>query len=85
MGSGNLTDRPVAIVLGGGYTDVFDEIRDAVEKACGPGGTGLPWLKNDTTKPGLEELGAQYPQSVVARVKGVLNGLEAGSTGVHMY
>ncbi|MBE3048323.1 hypothetical protein IMZ48_38630 [Candidatus Bathyarchaeota archaeon] len=91
LGTGNVTDRPVAVALGGGHTDVFDETHEAVEKACGPAGSGLVWLKNDTTKPGPFELKAEYGKSVVTRMKDTLAGLKAegklgeGKTGVYMY
>lgn len=71
--------------MGGAYDNNFEEIHDAVEKASGPGGTGVAWLRNDTAKPGPDVLGEQYPQSVVDRIRNVLDGLEAGSNSVHMY
>lgn len=69
--------------MGGAYDNNFDEIHDAVEEASG--GTGVPWLRNDTAKPGPDVLGEQYPKSVVDRIRSVLDGLEAGSKGVHLY
>lgn len=91
IGTGNLSDRPVAIVVGGGFTEGFDNLRDAVEDACGPLGSGLIWLKNDAGKPGLGVLGARYPEAVAERVKDVLGGLmEEGKVqhvegSVHLY
>lgn len=91
IGTGNIAERPVAVILGGGFTSVFDEVHDAVEAACGPEGSRLVWLKNDTEKPGPGVLGAGYPGSVAERVKGVLGDLAArgkigtGEGDVHWY
>lgn len=82
LGTGNVTDRPVAIALGRGHNEAFEETRDAVEKACGPGSSGLLWLKNDTTKPGPDVLGPEYSQSVADRLKNKLKEVEARSKGV---
>lgn len=91
LGTGNVHRRPVAISMGGGFSETFEETREAVEKACGPSGTGCVWLKNDTTKPGPDVLGAGYAQTVADRVRATMDGLKkkgkvgTGDTGVYMY
>lgn len=62
-----------------------------MEKACGPSGSGLAWLKNDTSKPGPAELKGEYGNSIVKRVKDTLAGLKAegklgaGETATYLY
>ena len=91
LGTGNFAQRPLAITLGGGYTATFEETREAVEKACGPSGSGIVWLKNDTTKPGPAELKGEYGKSVAERVKQTLAQLKAdgklgtGESVVYLY
>ena len=86
-----MTDRPVAVVLGGAYLNKFDEIHDSVEKAFGSSGSGIAWLRNDSSKPGPGVLGGKYPESVAQRTKerlgelGKEGKLGVGKTGVYWY
>lgn len=82
LGTGNLAARPVAVILGGGYSENFDQVHDAVEEATG--GSGVAWLRHDGDKP-APPLGPEYGKAMVARVKEALGKLGAGETGVHWY
>lgn len=84
LGSGNLADRPVVIVTGGAFTEGFDDLHDAVEYACGPTGSGLIWLKSDTSKPGPGVFTAEYPKSVAERVKSKMGELMEGGEIHHV-
>jgi hypothetical protein len=83
LGTGNVSRRPVAVVLGGGYTATFDEIRDGVEAAFpSSGGSGVAWLKHDGTIP-APPLGPEYSKAILKRTKDVLKGLVDDGTLVN--
>ena len=83
LGTGNVSRRPVAVVLGGGYTANFDEIRDGVEAAFpSSGGSGVAWLKHDGTIP-APPLGPEYSKAILKRTKDVLKGLADDGTLVN--
>lgn len=94
LGTGNISDRPVAVILGGGFDDAFDMVYNEVERALGPSGSGVPWLRNDTNKPGPGDLGPGYGTVAAQRMKQVLGELRVerqsglirtGPTGVYWY
>lgn len=49
-----------------------------MEDACGPSGSGVVWLKNDTRRPGPGPFTPEYPGTVAERVKEVMGGLMEG-------
>lgn len=91
LGSGNLSERPVAVALGGGFVDTFDEVHDGVDKALGASGGGLAWLRHDGSKPGPAPGSPGYGESVAQRIKDTLAGLEGegklggGQAGVYWF
>ena len=91
LGSGDVSRRPVAIILGGGYTDVFDTVREGVEAAFGPdGSSGVAWLRFDTDLP-MPPLGPEYATKALQRLRDTLDELVAGGklgggeTAVYQY
>lgn len=71
--------RPVAVILGGGYNDTFDEVHDAVEAdfvKSGVSSAGVSWLRQDATKPAPAVGTPEYGQAQIQRVRDVLAGLQ---------
>lgn len=70
--------RPVAVVLGGGYAETFDQIHDSVEQAFAEsGGSGVIWLRHDGSKP-APPLGPEYSKAMIERVRETLGRLGEG-------
>lgn len=88
LGTGNLGDSPVAIILGGGYNEAFDMVYDSIERTFAQSGSGVAWLRSDMSGPGSDTMGNSYGVAVAQRIKGVLTDLrdegKLGS-GVHWY
>ena len=83
LGSGDYSRRPVAVILGGGYTDVFDQVHEGVEAAFSPEGrsSGVAWLRFDPDKP-MPPLGPEYAAQALRRLRDTLAGLvEGGKLG----
>lgn len=82
----------MAIVLGGGYSDGFDELRAAVEKQFDePEGSGLVWLRHDGSKPAPTPGTPEYGQAMIERTRERLGALKeqgilgSGRNEVHLY
>ncbi|KAF4970339.1 hypothetical protein FSARC_2595 [Fusarium sarcochroum] len=68
IGSGNYTQAPRAIVLGG----AFDETDIAVSKDAAKavsGARGIPWVRQDTTQPAPPVTSPEYPKLMTKRTK----------------
>jgi hypothetical protein len=70
IGSGNISadNRPVAVILGGGFRETFDQVHDGVEAAFGSSSAGVAWLRHDGTKP-APPLGPEYGKAMIQRVR----------------
>ncbi|SPO03275.1 uncharacterized protein DNG_05957 [Cephalotrichum gorgonifer] len=89
LGSGNLSERPVAFALGGAFAETFDQVHDEVEKEFGASGSGLAWLRHDWSTP-APPLGPEYADAIVQRIKDRLAQLKAdgklgGQTDVYLF
>lgn len=91
LGSGDVSRRLVAIILGGAYADTFDQVHRGVEAAFASSGSSkVSWLPQDGSKP-APPLGPEYGKAMVQRVKDTLSRLAvegklgAGETGVYWY
>lgn len=77
IGTGNYSQPPCAIVLGGAFDDAATEaLRSAVEER-NESARRVPWLRHDTTKKAPPLGTPEYAQAVVQRVKATLTRLEA--------
>lgn len=73
LGSKDYSEAPVAVILGGGYTDADIELMFNASAGLRP----IPWLRPDLTKP-APPLGPKYGKAMVKRVKERLVELEKG-------
>lgn len=81
LGSKDFSRRPVAILAGGGYAKVVDEIREAVMKEASGSGPGPVWLKLDMANPPAAQVGSpEFTAAVMNRTKDRLNQLAADGT-----
>lgn len=71
LGSKDYSEKPVAVILGGAYTDADTE---AMMKAAA-GIHPVPWLRPDTSKP-APPLGPEYGKALTARIKVLVSELE---------
>jgi len=71
LGSRDYSKPPVAVILGGGYTDADVELMFSASAGIRP----IPWLRPDLTKP-APPLGPEYGKALVGRVKELLVELE---------
>jgi len=92
FGSGNYGKRPVAIIVGGLYTDSdVAGMRDVILKEAGPRGLEIPWLRVDMSVPHASptEDGAAYAAEVGRRAKArlgeVLGSGEGRDGGIFWY
>lgn len=88
LGSGNLSDRPTAIIIGGGYSEDFDMVHDSVERTFFHSGSGVAWLRTDMDGPGPDTMENSYSIAAAQRMKSVLTELRDGGklgSGVHWY
>ncbi|CRK45030.1 hypothetical protein BN1723_006400 [Verticillium longisporum] len=77
LDTGNYSQPPCAIVLGGAFDDAATEaLRSAVEER-NESARRVPWLRHDTTKKAPPLGTPEYAQAVVQRVKATLTRLEA--------
>lgn len=66
------------MLLGAGYDD---EAVAEMREACKDAGSGIPWLRPDTTKP-APPLGPEYGKALVRRIKELMGTLaEQGKLG----
>lgn len=83
-GSQNYAQPPIAVVLGGGFSDAEFE---AITAACA-GKSSVPWLRIDISVP-TPPLGPAFGVHVAGRLKKRLNSLEAegkfGQDGVYLF
>lgn len=78
LGSKVYTQKPVAVILGGGYDD--EDVRVMMEAAKGL--HPVPWLRPDQSKP-APPLGPGYGEALVERIKVLMVELEReGKMGV---
>lgn len=88
LGSGNHSDRPVAIIIGGGYSEDFDMVFDSVERTFAHTGSGVAWLRTDMGGPEPDTMENSYAIAAAQRMKVLLTKLrdegKLGS-GVHWY
>lgn len=71
LGTKDYSMPPVAIILGGGYTDADIELMFNASAGIRP----IPWLRPDLTKP-APPLGPEYGKALVKRIKELLVELE---------
>lgn len=64
VGSKDYSEKPVAVFLGGGYTDADAEVMMKAAEGIHP----VPWLRPDLSKP-APPLGPEYGKAMVARIK----------------
>jgi hypothetical protein len=72
--------RPVAVVLGGGFNDTFEQVHDAVEAEftqAGAASAGVAWLRQDATKQAGPVGTPEHGQALVQRVRDGLAGLQS--------
>ena len=79
IGTGNISAdrRPVAVILGGGFSETFDQVHDGVEAALGSSSSGVAWLRHDGTKP-APPVGPEYGKAMVQRTRDLLAELKEG-------
>lgn len=73
LGSKNYSQKPVAVILGGAYTDADTEVMMKAAAGIHP----VPWLRPDASKP-TPPLGPEYGKALVARLKVMLEELDRG-------
>lgn len=71
LGSKDYSQKPVAVILGGGYDDEGTAVMMEAAKGIHP----VPWLRPDTSKP-APPLGPEYGKALVARIKNLLAEME---------
>lgn len=71
LGSKDYSQKPVAVILGGAYTDADTEAMMTAAAGIHP----VPWLRPDRGKP-APPLGPEYGKALVARIKTLLSELE---------
>ncbi|KAM0553160.1 hypothetical protein ACHAPJ_007447, partial [Fusarium lateritium] len=68
IGSGNYSQAPRAVVLGGAFDEsdiaVFKDAAKAV-----PGARGVPWVRQDSTQPAPPVTSPEYPKLMTKRTK----------------
>jgi hypothetical protein len=71
LGSKDYSQKPVAVILGGGYDDAGTELMMEAAKGIHP----VPWLRPDLSIP-APPLGPEYGKALVARIKEKLATME---------
>lgn len=72
--------RPVAVILGGGFNDTFEQVHDAVEAEftkAGAASAGVTWIRQDATKPAPPVGTPEYGKAQMQRTREVLAGLQS--------
>jgi hypothetical protein len=72
LGSHDYSDKPVAVILGGGYDDAGTEVMMKAAAGIHP----IPWLRPDLTKPAPPVGTPDYGKALVERIKTLLAQLE---------
>ncbi|EWY81422.1 hypothetical protein FOYG_15669 [Fusarium oxysporum NRRL 32931] len=68
IGSGNYSNAPRAVVLGGAFEESdIATLRDAVKTVNGA--RGVAWLRQDTTQPAPPVTSPEYPKLMTRRTK----------------
>ncbi|KAF5636768.1 uncharacterized protein FTJAE_5964 [Fusarium tjaetaba] len=68
IGSGNYSNAPHAVVLGGAFEESdIATLRDAVKTVNGA--RGVAWLRQDTTRPAPPVTSPEYPKLMTRRTK----------------
>ncbi|KAJ0108254.1 hypothetical protein J7T55_000220 [Diaporthe amygdali] len=75
LGSKDYSQKPVAVILGGGYDDAATEVMMEASKGIHP----IPWLRPDLGIP-APPLGPEYGNALVARIKEKLAAMEKEGT-----
>lgn len=75
LGSKDYSQKPVAVILGGGYDDAGAEVMMEASRGIHP----VPWLRPDLSIP-APPLGPEYGKAMVARVKEKLAAMEKEGT-----
>ena len=77
LGTSNDAVRPKAIVLGGGFVGVFENVKSEVEKQFAQsGGSRVAWCMHDASKPHPPP-GPEYGKVVMERCKELLGRLQS--------
>jgi hypothetical protein len=72
LGSHDYSQKPVAVILGGGYDDAGTEVMMKAAAGIHP----VPWLRPDLSKPAPPVGTPEYGQALVQRIKLLLAQLE---------
>jgi hypothetical protein len=72
LGSHDYSQKPVAVILGGGYDDAGTEVMMKAAAGIHP----IPWLRPDLTKPAPPFGTPDYGKALVQRIKELLAQLE---------
>lgn len=78
LGTGNVSVRPKAIVLGGAFVETFEDVKREVEKQMVEiGGSKIAWCMHDASKP-HPPIGPEYGKAVLERCRELLGRLRDG-------